>query len=61
MQQEILLWTSVLLTGIGVVVLSIWLRRKRERARWRSKRPIHVRVQQDGRTAHQNTSERSAV
>jgi hypothetical protein len=47
MQPE-LLWALFLLAGLAAVTVFFWVRRLRHRAHWRSKRPIHVRVQPDG-------------
>lgn len=44
MQNELLLWIAILLSIIGIFIAFFWVRRVRERAKWRSKRPIHVKV-----------------
>ena len=48
MQNELLLWIAVFFAIVGTVTAFFWVRRVRERAKWRSKRPIHVPIRRDG-------------
>jgi preprotein translocase subunit YajC len=42
--DELLLWAAVLLVPLLALWAFFWVRRMRHRRKWRSKRPINVRV-----------------
>jgi hypothetical protein len=44
MQNQLLIWAAVMVPMLAAVAVFFSVQRARRRAKWRSKRPIHVKV-----------------